>query len=111
MSETLAIIINDELVLSCDRNKRLPGKQRSFLDQMDDEMQQGITLGDEFIQSPQPQQCARYIAIGLVHAIQSKNEMLQASTSAYLINRHPDLNEIIVVDKNDELTLDLRYDK
>ena len=51
MNPTLEIILNGDTVIEYQRNIRLPGKQREFLDIMDIDMDDGINLDGEVINS------------------------------------------------------------
>lgn len=96
MRAYLTLLIDNQAVYQVDRNTRLPGRQRDFLDKMDEDMDQGIQLGEEQIANPDSMQRARYVAQHLIQAYQDDNQPLMTATSAYLINRLPSLNTIRV---------------
>lgn len=52
MDDMLAVVVNGELVLQYDRAKPLPGRQRDYLDGMDERMDRGIELNDVRIDAP-----------------------------------------------------------
>ena len=70
MSESMVVLLNGEALIEYDRTKELPEKQRQYLDRMDRQMDEGIILGNENIESPDQQQRAQFVAFTLVNAIQ-----------------------------------------
>ena len=55
----LHILFNEEAVLEFDRSKSIPEIQSQYLDNMDDRMNEGIQLGEDFIAPPNPLQKAQ----------------------------------------------------
>ncbi|MEX2367639.1 MAG: hypothetical protein WD601_13635 [Pseudohongiellaceae bacterium] len=96
MQSLLNLQIDGETVLEFDRNTRLPGPQRDFLDKMDEDMDRGIQLADESIREPDTLQRAHYVALQLLRAYQENNQSMIAATCAYLVQRVPALNTIKV---------------
>ena len=111
MSNKLVVVINGQAVIEYDRNKRLPGHQREFLDKMDMDMQAGIELGGERIANPDLQSRAKYVAIHLINAIVNEHDSMIAATCAYLANRLPDLKQIKANEQNEEFSFDLVFDQ
>jgi hypothetical protein len=90
----LLVIFNKEPVLEFDRNKPLPGKQRQYLDRMDERMNQGIQLGDTFIENPNPLQRAQFVANSLVNALLKQDFNQAIAMCTFLGNRMPELQQI-----------------
>lgn len=96
MQALLYLQINGETVLEFDRNTRLPGRQRDFLDKMDEDMDRGIQLANESIREPDTLQRAHYIALHLLRAYQENNQSMITASCAYLVQRIPALNTVKV---------------
>ncbi len=103
MATMLSIYLNDELIVEYDRNRRLPGHQRQFLDNMDRDMDNGITVDGNFIARPDAQQRMQYVAMRLVQGTVS-------ATSAYLCNRHDNLKEIHAQEKGEQASISFVFD-
>lgn len=111
MSSKLVIVINGQAVIEYDRQQRLPGHQRQFLDKMDMDMDQGVEIGGETIPDPDLKTRAKYVAIHLINAIVNENDSMIAALSAYLANRLPELKQIKANELNDEFSFDLVFDQ
>lgn len=111
MTNQLSIYINGNKIIAYDKNNRLPGKQRQFLDNMDLDMNEGIELNRKMIDSPNQMQRANYVIMSLLYAIENKNEEIISATCAYLINRLPELKQIQATKKGDEISLDLIFNE
>ena len=111
MSSLLSAYINGKNVLEYDKNTRNPGKQRQFLDGMDLDMDEGIEINDEIIDSPNKIQRANYVAMRLLYGIDSKSEGLISTTCGYLVNQLPELKQIRSVENGEETTMDLIFNE
>ena len=111
MEQVLAVLLNGELKLQYDRRKSLPTHQRLFLDKMDRELQQGVSVGGEEIAKPDLKQRAQFVALNLVRAILTDDEPVAAAMCAYLANYLPDLKQIKGEEKQGALFVDLVFDK
>lgn len=94
MSESMVVLINGEALFEYDRTKSLAENQQQYLDRMDQQMDAGITLGNEAISNPDQQQRAQFVALTLLNAIEDDNEAVIAAMSSYLAVRYPDLKQI-----------------
>ena len=90
----LLVIFNNEAVLEYDRSKPIPGKQRQYLDRMEERMDQGIQLGDAFIEAPNPLQRAQFVANSLVNSLLKQNYDQAIAMCTFLGKRMPDLQQI-----------------
>ena len=90
----LLVIFNKEPVLEYDRTKPIPGKQRQYLDRMDERMDQGIQLGDAFIEAPNPLQRAQFVANSLVNSLLKENFGQAVAMCTFLGKRMPELQQI-----------------
>jgi len=111
MSEKLYIELNGASVIEYDRNIRLPGHQRRFLDKMDEDMSDGIELVGEAIEQPNPVQRAQFVAIQLLTAMRQNEEGLIAATCAYLANRYPEMRKVVAKELGDNVSLDLVFNE
>lgn len=111
MKSMLEVILNKTIVMEYDRNTRLPGKQREFLDKMDFDMDQGIRFDGKSYEHPDALQRGKYTAMQLILAIHTNNRGLINAMCAYLVNRLPSLNQITAEESNDAVTINLRFDE
>ncbi|MGD8526969.1 MAG: hypothetical protein PVJ63_12020, partial [Thioalkalispiraceae bacterium] len=70
----LEVVVNGNTVIKYDRNTRLPGHQRQFLDSMDLDMDEGFEIEGEQISSPDTMQRAKYVAMSMIMALHVGNE-------------------------------------
>lgn len=110
MSNFLKIIYNNETVLEYDRNTRLPGKRRQFLDVMDMDMDEGISVSGDIVEFPDINQKAKYVAMNLISGLHKKDDVLISVTAAYLVNRVPKLKQIKANECDDEISMELFYE-
>ena len=94
MSESMVVLLNGEALFEYDRTKVLPENQQQYLDRMDQQMDAGITLGNEKIANPDQQQRAQFVAFTLLTAIEQDNEAVIAAMNSYLATRYPDLKQV-----------------
>ena len=110
MKPILEIFLNGKLIIEYERNQRLPGKQREFLDAMDLDMDQGINLDGTVINSPTSQQRSHYVSLKLIQALRSNNHGMITASCAYLANRQPRLHQIKADEEGEAITLELVFD-
>lgn len=111
MSDKLVILFNGQAVVEYDRNVRLPGHQREFLDKMDVDMDAGIDLAGESVETPDAVQRAKFVAMHLVQALIDEHDAMIAAGCAYLANRLPDLKQVKAVVEDADVMLDLIFDQ
>jgi len=109
MSTKLIIMVNGQSVIEYDRNTRLPGHQRQFLDKMDSDMDAGFELNGQHVAQPDLKVRAQYIAIHLIQSVLNDNEAMIAATCAYLATRIPDLKQIKAVEQGENISYDLVF--
>lgn len=109
MGEKLVIVLNSQPVIEYDRNTRLPGHQRQFLDKMDSDMNSGVTLNGRHIEQPDLKTRAQFIAMHLVQSIINDNEPKIAAFSAYLATRLPDLKQVKAREQGENISFDLVF--
>jgi len=111
MPSKLRVNLNGSDVYEYEKNTRYPGKQREFLDNMDLDMDEGIEIDGEMINSPDKIQRAQYVAMSLLYGIQMKSEGLVSAACGYLVTRLPDLKQIRAVEEGETVTMDLIFDE
>ena len=113
MSDSMVVLINGEAMFEYDRTKPLAENQRQYLDRMDQQMDDGITLGNEAIAKPDQQQRAQFVAFTLLTAIEQNNDAVIAAMNSYLAIRYPDLKQVKAdIDQNsNKVMFDLIFDQ
>lgn len=101
MSNVMAVLLNGTAQIEYNRDIALPDKQRDYLDRMDQDMNTGIQLGEEYLDVPDQIQRAQFIALHLVQSLLADNEQHIAASCAYLAERLPDLKQVKAVTKPD----------
>ncbi|MGF1545738.1 MAG: hypothetical protein ACFCUG_00260 [Thiotrichales bacterium] len=109
----LAIVVNGDKILDYDRNKRLPGRQRRFLDEMDAQMQaDGFAINGQQIVRPNALQQAQYVTSMLIGALVEDKEALAAATCAWLATRLPELQQVkTLLGADQETRIELVFDR
>ena len=108
----LAVVVNGASILEFDRSKPVPGQQRRALDVMDQNMDRGIRLGQEQIESPNPMQRAQFVANTLINALFAENYSQAMAMSTYLAKRIPELQQVKAVgDIDSALNIELVFDR
>ena len=103
--------MNDVTRLEYDRNIRLPGHQREFLDKMDEDMAGGFELAGELVASPNPIQRAQFVTMQLLMAMQREDEGLIAASCAYLANRYPEMTRVVATEQGEQISFNLLFNE
>jgi len=101
MSNVMAVLLNGTAQIEYNRDISLPATQRDYLERMDQDMNAGIHLGDQYVEEPNQIQRAQFIALHLVQSLLVDNEQHIAASCAYLADRLPDLKQVKAVTKPD----------
>ena len=101
MSNMMAVLLNGTAQIEYNRDISLPDKQRDYLDRMDQDMDGGIQLGNQYLEAPDKIQRAQFIALHLVQSLLADNEQHIAASCAYLAERLPDLKQVKAITKPD----------
>ena len=102
----LVIFNNDKLIYEFDRVVILETKQSAFLEKMDRDMKNGISIDGELLENPDDSQRTTFIAMNLINAIQQDNDATIFATCAYLVNRLPKLIELRANDSGDTVKIE-----
>ncbi len=112
-SPVLHVIVNDQPLLHFDRSKPLSEKQAEYLDKLDAKLDAGIELQGEWLEQPNIEQRARWMALAMMEGILYQEDEKAAASLAWLATRLPDLKQIqAVVDESGaqfELIFDREY--
>ena len=107
----MAVLINGIAQLEYDRDKALTDYQLTYLGKMDEKMDEGIDIDGEVIESPELNQKIQFVTANMLSAIKSDNEGMTSALCTYIATRLPDLKQIKVTDKEDEMTIDMVFDE
>jgi len=110
MHNMMAVFLNGIAQLEYDRSKPLPDHQALYLDKMDAKMANGIQIGDELVRQPDENQRAQFVAGNLLHAIKSDNEAMAAALCSYLAVRQPELKQVKIEEREDEVSIEFDYE-
>ena len=112
MNNIMAVLLNDIAQLEYDRDRPLSDYQETYLNAMDDKMdQQGIDIDGVRVEDPDTNQKIQFVAANLLSAMRSDNEGLTSALCTWLATRIPDLKQIKYTDKNGDVTIDLVFDE
>lgn len=104
MDNLMAVTLNGVAQLEYNRNQALPPQQELYLDKMDQKMDDGIQVGDDFISNPDLNQRTQFVAGNLAHAILSDDEAMCAALTAYLASRLPELKQVKITNNSTDNT-------
>lgn len=107
----LAIVVNDQLMLEYDRDVTLPQHQQAHLKQLDNRFDQGIELQGEFLDSPDLQQRARYMALSLMEGIMYNEDAKAAVSMAWLATRMTELKQVVAIVNDKGTQFELIFDE
>ncbi len=107
----LAIVVNDQLTLQYDREKKLPEKQVQYLQKLDAKFDQGIELQGEKLEKPNIEQMARFMALSLLEGIIYREDGKAAASMAWLATRLPDLKQVVAVVGEEGTKFELVFDR
>lgn len=111
MDNILAVVLDGNLTLQFDRAKPLPGRQREYLDGMDESMDRGIELNGVRIDAPEIAQRAQLVTLHLIDALRANDEPLAGAMCSYLAVRLPELKQVRVDIKGEEIGIELVFDE
>jgi len=93
MSDKVGFLLDGQEVLTYDRSRALPDKQREYLNILDDQLEDGFILSDQQIDKPNLQQKTQFIALNLVNALTKEDDNTAIIMFTYLVNRMPELKQ------------------
>lgn len=109
MKPKLVVTMNHQSVIEYNRDHPLAGLQRRYLDQLDQRMDQGVTINHQAIESPDEALRAQYVASKLCHALKNNDDATISASCAYLAVRQPDLLQVQIVEDAEGAQIELVY--
>jgi len=110
---TLAVVVNDQLMLEYNRDIPLDENKQKYLESLDAKFDNGIELEGEKLSNPTLQQRAQFISLSMMEGIMYKDDKMASVSVAWLALRLPDLKQVVAaVDHNGtkfELVFDREY--
>jgi len=97
MQNLIKLVINDNEVLEYDKNINLPDNQKNYLQMMDKKMEQGITLGNQFINQPEQLQKAQFVALNMLSLLDNNEDQEAIAMFTYLVNTLNGLKQVKVM--------------
>jgi len=110
-NNVMVVVINGELMLEYDRSKSVTERQQQYLVKMDQDMDNGISLLNENIDSPDKTQRAKFVANHLVRAYKNDDDQQIAALCAYLAKALPGLTQVRVDLVDEKYNIDLKFDE
>ncbi len=110
-SNLMAIFLNGVAQIEFDRSKKLSDFQVDYLDHMDAKMDKSITIGEQIIEQPDMTERVKFVAGNLLHAIKGNDESSAAAFCTYIGTRMPEIKQVRMTDINDEVSIELVFDK
>lgn len=107
----LSILINGEVAFEFNRDIDFEENQLEFLDRMDSDMGKGIKVHGVLQEKPDARQRAHFVVMNLIKALRQENDAIIQASSAYLVNRFPELSEIHVSDDVDTIKIEFIEDE
>ena len=98
-SDILVVLVNGTPMLEYDRAKELSATQVESLQRMEEKLDQGLELGNELIKKPTLEQRVEFVSANLISAILNENEILAASSCAYVAHALPELKQIKAIEQ------------
>ena len=110
-AESLIIQVNGNPVLEYNRAKSLSDAQTQSLKLIEEKLDQGIELGNEYISYPTLEQRIQFVSANLIAAILKKEDAFAAMASAYLAHALPELKQLKAIEQNGEVGIELIFDR
>lgn len=107
----LIVQVNGTPMLEYDREKTLTSAQQQSLILMEEKLSHGLSLGNEQVTNPSLEQRVEFVAANLISAILNDEEVTAAASCAYIARALPDLKQIKALEKNDEVSIELIFDR
>ena len=104
MSNGFIVTLNNQTIHKYNE-ARIPGRLHRYLGQMDQDMEKGIQLGDNWQTDPTEIQKQQYVAMVLFDGLQKKDPNLVEIVSAYLQDRYKNITEVNINQSEDIINL------
>jgi len=107
MKNSFNVTLNEKIIYSY-TDKPAPARLRRFLDEIDNDMNSGIQLGELYEETPSLIQKQQYISMKLFYAIEKNDKNLIELLSAYLMSRSPEIKQVLITESGDLFNLKLK---
>jgi hypothetical protein len=111
MSNMMAVLLNGVAQFEYDREQELPIFHAAYLRKMDKKMDLGIMLDGEFIEKPDANQRAMFVAMTLYQAMKGDELTLSQACATYLAENQPELKQVKFDDRRGEVEVELVYNE
>ena len=107
----LVVQVNGTPLLEYDRDRALSPKQKASLTMLDEKLDQGILLNDQFITLPNDEERIEFMTAHLVTALLEDKEGIAAASCAYLAKMLPELKQVRAIEKDGTVSIELIFDR
>ena len=106
MNNSFNVTLNKQIIYNYSV-RPVPARVRRFLDEIEEDMDKGIQLGEEKVVAPTDFQKLQFVALKLFDAIEKKDSNMEEVLSAYLMNRKGQLKEVRIALSDEIINLKL----
>ncbi len=110
-SSIFTVSLNSTKVLEYFRERELNQKQIDDLKQLEAKLNKGISIAGKYLKAPSTKDKAIFMANNLANALLTENESIAAISSAYLATRYPDVKHLKIATRDNQLSIEIIYDK
>lgn len=107
----MAVLLNGVAQLEYDREKPLTDYQKTYLNNMDKKMDEGIDIDGELVKSPDDNAKAQFIVGNLLEAMKTDNAGLTSALCTYLADSMPELKQLKIDEENGEVSVEFVFDE
>lgn len=107
----LIVTFNTEKVLEYHHDRPLSAKQQADLEKLDSKLNAGFSINGQTITRPTDIDKATFMANALTNALNHEDESKAALSCTYLATRFANLKQIRVIDKDEQASIQLIFDK
>lgn len=104
MSKGFIVTLNNQTIHAY-KYTRIPGRLIRYLDEKERDMQKGVQLAGQWVETPTEFQMQQYVALVLFDALMKKDSNLINVASAYLSDRYQFITEISITQKGELFNL------
>lgn len=107
----LVIQVNGTPMLEYNRDRALSAPQEQSLKLINEKLEQGFDMGDQYISNPKLEQKVEYVTANLISAILNDEEILAAASCAYIAHALPELKQVKAMEDQGEISIELIFDR
>ena len=110
-SSVLIVQVNGTPMLEYDRNQVLSPKQHESLAMLEEKLDQGVLLNEQFIPFPDLGQRVEFMTANLISALLEDDDGIAAASCAYLAKVLPELKQIRSIEQQGTVSIELIFDR